>query len=126
MAAQIIKMGGRYNTNLYELVVDSVDEISMLPTATSYGTGDFSNMSHCMPMGSTCIVKGGSKYELFSDGWSEVTSDSSATVNISAETGNIISEKSDGIYADISDIETRIDTLESDVITDTDIDNMFA
>lgn len=71
MAMQIIKMGDRFNVNIYEIVVDSIDEILMLPTTVSHGIDDFADMNYCMAMGSVCYVKGGSVYRLFSDGWSE-------------------------------------------------------
>lgn len=78
MAGMLLRIGDRPNTNICEFCVDTVDEVSLLPTTTSRGTGKFADDASFKlyaPMGSTCIVgNGGSTkvFMLFSDGWQEV------------------------------------------------------
>ena len=67
---------GRANTNICEFVCDTVDELmNDAPTTTKKGTGNFSEFTHYVPIGSTCTVGNGGNtkvFMLFSDGWQEV------------------------------------------------------
>lgn len=79
MAGTLLRMGDRANTNICEFVVDTVDEVSLLPTTTTKGKGKFERDVHfnfCPPIGSTCIVGNGDSdllvYMLFSNGWKQL------------------------------------------------------
>lgn len=68
-----ISRNGTDYTDRY--VVDSVDEMELLPTTKENGKGDYESMSPA-PIGSTAIVgnEGGEikQYMLFSFGWKEL------------------------------------------------------
>lgn len=79
MAGMLLRIGDRPNTNICEFCVDTVDEVSLLPTTTSRGTGKFADDASFKlyaPMGSTCIVGNGTNevlvYMLFSNGWKQM------------------------------------------------------
>lgn len=79
MAGMLLRMGDKPNTSICEYVVDSVEEIGMLPTTTTNATGIFENdisFKTKPPIGSTCIVGNGSEeiliYMLFSNGWKQI------------------------------------------------------
>ena len=62
-----------------EFCVDTVDEVSLLPTTTSRGTGKFADDASFKlyaPIGSTCIVGNGDEdvliFMLFSNGWKQM------------------------------------------------------
>ena len=79
MAGKLLQIGNNYNADIRQYCVDTVEEIQLLPTTTSPGTGDFANNAEfkcVIPMGSTCIVGNGDEdvlvFMLFSDGWKEM------------------------------------------------------
>lgn len=79
MAGMLLKVGDSVNTNICEFCVDTVDEVSLLPTTTKSATGKFANnpnFSMNPPIGSTCIVGNGDGdllvYMLFTNGWKEI------------------------------------------------------
>lgn len=79
MAGMLLRIGDRPNTNICEFCVDTVDEVSLLPTTTSRGTGKFADDASFKlyaPIGSTCIVGNGVDevlvYMLFSNGWKQM------------------------------------------------------
>ena len=43
MAGTLLRIGDRPNTNICEFCVDTIDEVSLLPTTTSRGTGKFAD-----------------------------------------------------------------------------------
>lgn len=79
MSGMLLRMGDRPNTNICEYVVDTVEEVDLLPTTTTYASGKFAN-EICFktkpPIGSTCIVGNGDSellvYMLFSNGWKKL------------------------------------------------------
>ena len=80
MAGNLMTMGGRANTNVCEFVVDSVDEIELLPTTTEKAKGKFMNDSSFdfyPPLGSTCLVGNEAGdlivFQLFSFGWKRLS-----------------------------------------------------
>ena len=79
MAGTLLRIGDRPNTNICEFAVDAIDEVSLLPTTTSRGTGKFADDASFKLyalMGSTCIVGNGDDeiltYMLFSNGWKKM------------------------------------------------------
>lgn len=79
MAGNLLKKGDYNNTNVCEYIVDTVDEIQLLPTTTSAASGKFAddvNFKVQPPIGSTCIVGNGDNemlvYMLFSSGWKQI------------------------------------------------------
>ena len=79
MAGMLLRIGDRPNTNICEFCVDTVDEVALLPTTTSRGTGKFADDASFKlyaPIGSTCIVGNGDEeiltYMLFSNGWKKM------------------------------------------------------
>lgn len=66
---------GSTNMPTCSFVIDTVDELDLLPTTTKHASGSFSKFDHLAPIGSTCICgnHGSMKiYMLFTDGWQEV------------------------------------------------------
>ena len=43
MAGMLLRIGNRPNTNICEFCVDTTDEVCLLPTTTSRGTGKFAD-----------------------------------------------------------------------------------
>lgn len=79
MAGTLLRIGDRPNTNICEFCVDTIDEVSLLPTTTSRGTGKFADDASFKlyaPMGSVCVVGNGTDevlvYMLFSNGWKQM------------------------------------------------------
>lgn len=79
MAGNLMRYANQFNTNVAEYCVDSVDEVSLLPTSTDDAKGKFANDVNFKlhpAIGSTCIVgnDGGDIliYVLFSNGWKEM------------------------------------------------------
>lgn len=80
MAGNLMTMGGRANTNVCSFVVDSVDEVELLPTSTRKGIGKFADdlsFDMCAPIGSTAIVGNETGdlivFQLFSFGWKRLS-----------------------------------------------------
>lgn len=77
MAGSLNKRSNSYNeSNVCEFVVDTVDEVALLPTTTNKAKGKFAkdvNFQIIPTVGSTCIVGNGKDelkvYMLFSNGW---------------------------------------------------------
>ena len=49
MAGTLLRIGDRPNTNICEFCVDTIDEVSLLPTTTSRGTGKYSRRDTTTP-----------------------------------------------------------------------------
>lgn len=80
MAGTLLRQGDKPNINICEFCVDAIDEVSLLPTTTSKGTGKFSSIADFnlyAPIGSTCIVGNEGDdlliFMLFSFGWKQVS-----------------------------------------------------
>lgn len=79
MAGNLIKIRDRINNNVCEYVVDTIEEVALLPTTEHKGTGKFAGNAdfEILPkIGSTCIVGNGDDkvlvYMLFSNGWKQL------------------------------------------------------
>ena len=76
MAGNITKFKNDIDGNVLEYVVDTVEEVELLPTTKKKGTGAFASIPAFQinpEIGSTCIVGNGDDkvlvYMLFSNGW---------------------------------------------------------